>query len=278
MTVNLGAASRVGQIFQRCRNEQRAAFIPFVVAGDPNAAACVEIIAAARDGGADLIEIGIPYSDPLADGPTIQRAAQRAISRGMTFDGALALARRAKDQLADTPLIGFTYYNPVFTRGIKKTAKDFAAAGFAGIIVPDLPLEEAAPLLDAFGAQRLALTLLVAPTTPDTRAQAIAEMCTDFVYVVSRMGVTGADCQIGEIVSSQVARLRALTDKPLAIGFGVASAAHAALIASFADGVIVGSALIDRIAAAPSAAHAVEDVRQFCSEISSSCRRESVRR
>jgi tryptophan synthase alpha chain len=277
VTVDLGAPSGVGHVFHRCRDEQRAAFIPFIVAGDPGADASVEIIAAARDGGADIIEIGIPYSDPLADGPTIQRAAQRALSRGMTFDGALELARRAKDRLPETPLIGFTYYNPVFTRGVEKTAEDFAAAGFAGVIVPDLPLEEAAPLLDAFRAQRLAVTLLVAPTTPDIRAKHIAQLCTDFVYIVSRMGVTGADHQIGEIVRSQVARLRALTDKPLAVGFGVASGAHAALIASFADGVIVGSALIDRIAAAPSAAHATEDVRQFCSEISSHCRRESAR-
>jgi tryptophan synthase alpha chain len=278
MTTDLGAASSAGQVFQRCRNDERAAFIPCVVAGDPDTATSIEIITAACDGGADVIEIGIPYSDPLADGPTIQRAAQRALSRGMTFERALELARRAKDQLADTPLIGFTYYNPVFTRGLEKTAKDFAAAGFAGIIVPDLPLEEAAPLLGAFRAEHLAVTLLVAPTTPDIRARAIAELCTDFVYVVSRMGVTGADRQIGEIASSQVARLRALTNKPLAVGFGVATAEHAALIASFADGVIVGSALIDRIEAAPSVARAVEDVRKFCSEISSSCCRESIRR
>jgi tryptophan synthase alpha chain len=277
MTVDLGATSSVAAVFARCAKEQRAAFIPFIVAGDPDTGASVDIMAAVRDGGADLIEIGIPYSDPLADGPTIQRAAQRALSRGMTFDGALKVARQAKDRLPGTPLIGFTYYNPVFTRGIERTAKDFAAAGFDGIIVPDLPPSEATELLDAFRAQRLAVTLLVAPTTPDTRAREIAALCTDFVYVVSRMGVTGADRQIGEIVRSQVARLRGLTAKPLAVGFGVASGAHAALIASFADGVIVGSALIDRIAAAPSAAHAVEDVRQFCSEISSNCHREPAR-
>jgi len=277
VSVGLGTTGSVTQVFARCAKEQRAAFIPFIVAGDPDAGACVDIVAAARDGGADIIEIGIPYSDPLADGPTIQRAAQRALSKGMTFHRALGVARQAKDRLPDTPLIGFTYYNPVLTRGVSRTAKDFAAAGFDGIIVPDLPPSEAAPLLDAFHAQRVAVTLLVAPTTPDARAAAIAALCTDFVYVVSRMGVTGADRQIGEIVRSQVARLRALTAKPLAVGFGVASAAHAAFIASFADGVIVGSALIDRIAAAPSAARAVEDVRQFCSEISSSCHREPVR-
>jgi tryptophan synthase alpha chain len=278
VTAKLGALGSVASVFQRCHNENRAAFIPFIVAGDPDARSSVNIIAAAGASGADIIEIGIPYSDPLADGPTIQRAAQRALSHGMTFDGALDVALRAKDRLPDIPLIGFTYYNPVFTRGIRRTAIEFAAAGFDGIIVPDLPPSEAAPLLDAFRAQRLSVTLLVAPTTSDARATTIAALCTDFVYVVSRMGVTGADDQIGELANSQVARLRALTDKPLAVGFGVASAAHATLIASFADGVIVGSALIDRIAAAPSAALAVENVRQFCSEISSRCHREPLSR
>ena len=278
MTLGIGADHSLSGVFQRCRRERRAAFIPFVVAGDPDPEATIDIIAAACDGGADIIEIGIPYSDPLADGPTIQRAAHRAIAGGMTFDRALDVARRAKDRLPSMPLIGFTYYNPVFTRGIVRTAKDFAAAGFDGIVVPDLPLAEAVPLLQAFREQGLAVTLLVAPTTPDERASAIAALCTSFVYVVSRLGVTGASADVGEMVRSQVARLRALTDKPLAVGFGVASPAHAALIASFADGVIVGSALIDRIAAAPSAAHAVEDVRQFCSQISSHCRQETVLR
>jgi tryptophan synthase alpha chain len=278
MTLRIGADHSLSVVFERCRRERRAAFIPFVVAGDPDAAATVDIIAAACDGGADIVEIGIPYSDPLADGPTIQEAAHRAIVGGMTFDRALELARRTKNRLPATPLVGFTYYNPVFTRGIVKTAEDFAAAGFDGIIVPDLPLGEATSLLEAFHEQGLAVTLLVAPTTPDDRAQAIAALCTDFVYVVSRLGVTGAGVDVGEIIRSQVARLRALTNKPLAVGFGVASAADVALIASFADGVIVGSALIDRVAAAPSVAQAVEDVRQFCSEISSRCCQEILLR
>jgi tryptophan synthase alpha chain len=271
VTLHLGAYTRVAQVFERCRKEGRAAFIPFVVAGDPDADSCVDIIVAARDGGADIIEIGIPYSDPLADGPTIQYAAQRAISNGMNFNGALELARRANERLPETPLIGFTYYNPVLARGIERTAQDFATAGLDGIIVPDLPLIEAIPLRDAFRARQLGVNLLVAPTTSDARASAIAAQCTDFVYVVSRMGVTGADRDVGEVVRNKVTRLRALTEKPLAVGFGVASAAHAALVASFADGVIVGSALIDRIAAARTPFDAAEDVRRFCSDISLEC-------
>ncbi|MDQ6768285.1 MAG: tryptophan synthase subunit alpha [Candidatus Eremiobacteraeota bacterium] len=272
MTVKL--TGRVAQVFARCQREQRAALIPFLVAGDPNPAASLEVIAAVGESGADIIEIGIPYSDPLADGPTIQRAAQRALAQGMRFAGALELARLAKQRLPSIPLIAFTYYNPVFKRGIEQTARDFADAGFAGIIVPDLPPVEASPLLDAFRAHELSVTLLVAPTTQPERAAAIAAQCTDFVYVVSRMGVTGADRNVSEMAFRQVQRLRALTDKPLAVGFGVASAASAAAIASFADGVIVGSALIDRIAAARTPEDAVQSARRFCFELSRCCRRE----
>lgn len=264
------------QVFDRCRAQRRAAFIPFLVAGDPDATTSVELIIAAASAGADIIEIGIPYSDPLADGPTIQRAAQRALSRGMSFGGALEVARRAWDRVNGTPLIGFTYYNPVLARGLETTAADFATAGFSGIIVPDLPPMEAQPLLEAFRARRLAVTLLVAPTTRPERAATIAASCTDFVYVVSRMGVTGADRLTIEQARYQIERLRTLTDKPLAVGFGVASPSDVAAIAAHADGVIVGSALIDRIAAARTQDDAVEDVRRFCTELSQACRRQST--
>lgn len=262
-------------IFARCRAEGMAAFIPFLVAGDPDPDTCVELIAAAGQGGADLIEIGIPYSDPLADGPTIQRAAHRALSRGMTFGGALDVARRARDRVHGAQLIGFTYYNPVLRRGLERTADDFLAAGFSGIIVPDLPPMEAQPLLEAFDARGLAVTLLVAPTTTAERASAIAARCTGFVYVVSRMGVTGADRKVGEQARDQIQRLRALTPKPLGVGFGIASPADVAAVAASADGVIVGSALVDRIAAARTVDDAVEDLRRFCSQLSQACRHPS---
>ncbi len=260
-------------VFAKCKAQGRAAFIPFLVAGDPDADTSVELIVAAEQGGADLIEIGIPYSDPLADGPTIQRAAARALLRGMTFDGALDIARRARARLRNAHLVGFSYYNPVLARGLERTAKDFQKAGFCGLIVPDLPPMEAQPLLDAFTYHGLAVTLLVAPTTSAARAEAIAARCTGFVYVVSRMGVTGAERQVGEQARVRIEQLRRLTTKPLAVGFGIASPADAAAVAVIADGVIVGSALVDRIAAARNTQRAVEDLRESCFRLAQACRR-----
>ena len=276
MSSQLVAAGVQAALFADCKAQDRAAFIPFLVAGDPDADTSVELIVAAEQGGADLIEIGIPYSDPLADGPTIQRAAARALARGMTFDGALEIGRRARARLRSAQLVGFSYYNPVLTRGLERTAEDLLHAGFCGLIVPDLPPMEAQPLLDAFTGRGLAVTLLVAPTTSAARAQAIAARCTGFVYVVSRMGVTGADHEVGEQARDRIEGLRALTGKPLAVGFGIASPAQVAAIAAIADGVIVGSALVDRIAGAQNAWQAVEDLREFCLRLAQACRRSHV--
>jgi tryptophan synthase alpha chain len=247
-----------------------------LVAGDPDPASSIEFFRAVAQGGADIIEIGIPYSDPLADGPTIQRASQRALAAGMTFRHALELVARLKERVADVPLIGFTYYNPVLQFGLENTARDFASCGLSGIIVPDLPPMEAAPLLRAFTDRELSVTLLVAPTTPDERAIHIAALCTDFVYVVSRVGVTGADRKFGEQSHKRVERLRLLTDKPLAVGFGVSSPADVSDVARVADGVIVGSALVDRAASARGIQDAAHSLMSFCSELVSKCRRPTV--
>jgi tryptophan synthase alpha chain len=264
----------LGSLFQACAAAHRAAFIPFLMAGDPDetvSAACVT--AAARNGG-DLIEIGIPYSDPLADGPTIARASQRAQNNGMTIDRALCFAERCAQDNPTTALIGFSYYNPIFVRGIDRAAADFAAAGLRGIIVPDLPLGEAQPLSEAFARRGLAVTLLIAPTTPLERARRIAAQCSDFVYVVSRMGITGADASVGEDLGARIAALRMTTDKPLAVGFGVDSPQTARLVARHADGVIVGSALIDRMEAAATGEEAVVAVGDLCARLAAACSRE----
>ncbi len=268
----LVSPTKIAGIFARCRQECRAAFIPFLVAGDPDIHASVELLVACAQSGADIIEVGFPYSDPLADGPTIQASAQRALACGTSFAVALKIARRVHDRAPDTPLIGFTYYNPILVRGLKRCARDFVAAGLSGVIVPDLPPMEAMPLLEAFGAVGLAVTLLVAPTTPAGRAASIAALCSDFVYVVSRTGVTGADHGFSEGARSQVARLREFTDKPLALGFGVASPQDARAVAAFADGVIIGSALIDRLAAASTSYDAVEGAKRFCREVRVACK------
>ena len=237
--------------FERCRAQRRVALIPYLMAGDPALDRTPAFLAAACAGGADIIEIGIPYSDPLADGPTIQAAAQRSLAAGATFDGVLDMARSLDRAAVPAPLIAFTYYNPVFVRGLEKTARDLAAAGFDAAIIPDLPPDEAHDARRAFAAAGVGIVFLVAPTTPLDRVRDIARRSDGFVYVVSRMGVTGAGRAIGESVRTLVERLRPLVDKPLAVGFGVSMPEHAAAIARYADGVIVGSALIDAIAARP---------------------------
>jgi len=269
----MSSRASLGEIFTRCSETGRAAFIPFLVAGDPDVTTSRACIDAAAKNGADILEIGIPYSDPLADGPTIARASERARQAGMTFEDALRLAASSTGRNPGVAMIAFTYYNPVYVRGIERTVSELADAGLRGIIVPDLPFAEARPLREACVRHNLAATFLIAPTTPAQRAQQIAEHCSDFVYVVSRMGTTGAYAGVGEALPRRLAALRALTRKPLAVGFGVNSPAAAARIAAVADGVIVGSALIDRMEAASSAEDAVAAVGTLCSQLATACRR-----
>ena len=263
-------ANQVASVFERCAAENRAALIAYLMAGDPSLADTPALIEAAAAGGADIIELGIPYSDPLADGPTIQAAAQRSLRAGTTFDGVLAMiAKLDRDRVA-VPLIAFTYFNPVFVHGVERTAREFSASGFVGAIIPDLPPEEAGGTADAFAESGVPLTFLVAPTTPSQRIPMIAERSSGFVYVVSRMGVTGAGQTLDGSVDELVGRLRPLTDKPLAVGFGVSTPEHARAIGACADGVIVGSALIDRLS---SAADKPEAVRELCATLAIASRR-----
>jgi len=261
----------IGDAFARCRAENRAALIPYLMAGDPSPAMTPALLGAAAAGGADIIEVGIPYSDPLADGPTIQAAAQRALRAGATFDSVLAMVAALDRSVVHAPLIAFTYYNPVFVRGIERTARDLAGAGFAGAIIPDLPPEESDAAEAAFRSSGLDLPFLVAPTTPIDRVREIARRSSGFVYVVSRMGVTGAGSELGADIKELVDRLRPEVDKPLAVGFGVSTPDHVRSIAGYADGVIVGSALIDLIVRAPGREQT--EVFEFCKTLAAAARR-----
>ncbi|HEV8020858.1 MAG TPA: tryptophan synthase subunit alpha [Candidatus Lustribacter sp.] len=263
----IAAGDRLAAVFSTARSEKRAALIVYLVAGDPDAATTAAVIDAISPS-VDLIELGIPYGDPLADGPTIAAAGQRALNNGMTLDGALALASGARDRGA-APILFFTYVNPIVQYGPARFAAAARAAGALGAIVPDVPLEELAAFAPAFRAEGLAIPLLVAPTTPPERAARIAAASDGFVYIVSRLGVTsaGREPDIAWIRSS-VESLRAQTQRPLAVGFGISTPAHAAAIGAIADGVIVGSAFIDATAgrAGPAAAAAargyVEGLRE----------------
>lgn len=243
----IAAAERLAEIFARARAQGRAALIVYLVAGDPDAATTAAVIDAISPY-VDLIELGIPYGDPLADGPTIAAAGQRALGNGMTLDGALALARGARDRGA-APILFFTYVNPVVQYGAARFAAAARAAGALGAIVPDVPLEELAAFAPAFRAEGLAIPLLVAPTTPPERAARIAAESEGFVYIVSRLGVTSAGREPDVAwIGAAVAALRASTARPLAVGFGISTPAHAAAIGAVADGVIVGSAFVDATA------------------------------
>jgi tryptophan synthase alpha chain len=235
-------------LFERARNEGRAAFIPYVMAGDPDIETTEAVLHALTDAGVDAIELGIPYGDPLADGPTIAAAGQRALRRGVTTRDTLALVRRFRER-GGAPVVLFTYFNLVYQYGIDAFARDAAEAGACGVIVPDIALEEGAQLQTQLVEHGLDMPLLVAPSTRPERARRIAEQSSGFIYVVSRLGVTGAG-QAPDLspLREQIAMLRGMTDEPLAVGFGISTADHVRAVAPYVDGVIVGSAIIDAYA------------------------------
>jgi tryptophan synthase alpha chain len=250
-------------IFERCRSLDRAALIPYLMAGDPSLPQTESLLAAACEGGADIIEVGVPYSDPIADGPTISAAATRALRGGTTLDRIIAAAKRIDRSRITAPLVAFTYFNPIFVRGVERTAVDLRQAGFEAVIVADLPPEEAAPARDALLRAGLGLIMLIAPTTPAQRVPRIVELSSHFVYLVSRMGVTGAGEAPWESIESLASRVRETTAKPIAVGFGISTPDHVRRIGAVADGVVVGSALVDRIAAREGR-DAATAVRDYC--------------
>lgn len=236
----------LARAFQRARGEGRAALVPYVTAGHPTPADTPAILRMLADEGADVIELGVPFSDPLADGPTIQRSSFRAIEQGVglrwTLD-ALAGFRRERD----TPVVLFTYLNPVLHHGVDRFLEDAAAAGANGVLLTDLPVGADPGLEGRFEAAGMDLIRLVAPTTTPQRVRVIAKAARGFLYYVSRTGVTGAARELSAGLAAEVAEVRAVTDVPVAVGFGISTAGQAAQVAAIADGVVVGSALVDRL-------------------------------
>ncbi len=223
------------------------ALIPFITAGDPDLETTARALRVLDGAGADIIELGVPYSDPLADGPTIQAAATRALQRGTRLDGVLEMLSGVSPDL-QAPIILFTYYNPILNRGIDKFLSQIAAAGASGLVVPDLPLEEAEEVVTLGQKHGIEVILLVAPTTPDDRIAAIAEKSQGFIYLVSVTGVTGARSGIDSRVKDLLDKMRSLTDKPIGVGFGISQPEHARQVANWgADAVISGSAFVKRL-------------------------------
>jgi tryptophan synthase alpha chain len=257
-TTNAGA-ERIAAAF--AGRAGRAALMPYLMAGFPDLAGSRAIGEAYADGGADLVELGLPFSDPLADGPVIQMAGSRALAAGTTVDGVLEVAEALSARL---PVVLMGYANLVLARGAERFAADAAAAGASGLIVPDLPYEEAPEVLDACEAAGLALVPLVAPTTPAERLALIGARARGFVYTVSVLGTTGERAALADAFADVVARTRAHTAVPVALGFGISTPEHAAQAAAAgADGVIVGSRLVRAAAEAGSAREAADSVREL---------------
>lgn len=241
--------SRIAARFAALKRENRAGLVIFVTAGDPDAETSRAILNALPKAGADLIEIGMPFTDPMADGPAIQVGSLRALKAGMTVARLLDLVRGFRTQDRDTPLIGMGYTNPVFAYGAERFCKDAAAAGLDGLIIVDLPPEEAEELAAPARAHGLDLIRLVAPTTPDARLPHVLRETSGFVYYVSITGVTGTKTIATADAEHHVARVRRHTALPVAVGFGIKTPQGAADVARFADAAVVGSALVERIAA-----------------------------
>jgi tryptophan synthase alpha chain len=231
-------------IAARWRTLGGRALIPYLTGGFPTPAASLEVLRRVVAAGADFVEVGVPFSDPLADGPTIQRTTQAALDQGMTAAGVLTLIR---DAALDVPVIIMTYLNPVLAYGVERFVADAQAAGAAGLLLTDLPAGADPAVEAAVTRSPLALIRLVAPTTDDARLAATLSDAKGFVYLISRLGVTGARDDIPEGIETQVRRIRAVTPLPVAVGFGIGTPAQAAAAARYADGVVVGSALMDAL-------------------------------
>jgi tryptophan synthase alpha chain len=261
--------SRLASRFADLKKQGRAAFVPFIGAGDPDFETSFAILEGLPGAGADIIELGMPFTDPMADGPAVQASSLRALKQGATMDRTLDLVRKFRRGDHHTPIVLMGYYNPVHAHGTAKFIRDAAAAGADGLIIVDLPPEEDEVLRAPAGAQGLDLIRLVTPTTDDARLAKVLNGAGGFLYYVSITGVTGTKSFDTGKVRAALERIRKASDLPVAVGFGVRTPEQASAIAAFADGVVVGSAIVDRIGAVPKD-KAVAEVLEFCRALADS--------
>lgn len=263
--------SRIANSFAAAAREKRPAVIPFVTAGDPDLSFTARLIPQLAAAGADILELGVPYSDPLADGPTIQRASQRALQSGTTVSGVLEAVSGARQEGLKVPIVLLVYYNCIYRRGEERFAQEAAAAGVDGLVVPDLPLEEAGSLRQHARGAGLDLIPLVAPTSTPERLALVGQVASGFIYCVSLTGVTGARATLPPDLPEFLSRVRDASGGrvPLAVGFGVSTPDHAREVGRWADGVIVGSALVSRMEQAASAADKLQAAREFVATLRS---------
>ena len=256
----------ISRCFENLRRNQECALIPFITAGDPDLETTAKALQVLDNSGADIIELGVPYSDPLADGPVIQAAATRALARGTTLEQVLEMLKGLSPSLR-SPIILFTYYNPILYRGVDKFLGQIKDAGVAGLVVPDLPLEESAGLIKPAAEMGIDLTLLVAPTSSPERIEAIARASQGFIYLVSVTGVTGIRTQMQTRVGDLLQQIRNVTDKPIGVGFGISDPEQARQVKAWgADAAIVGSAIVKRLAEG-TPEQGLDAIAKFCQSL-----------
>lgn len=258
--------NRITRQFEESKARHETAFIPYITAGDPSLAQTEEIVLALAEAGADVVEFGVPFSDPVGDGPVIAEAAQRALAGGATLDRILALVARLRAR-TDVPILLFTYYNPLLAYGVPRFARDAASAGVDGVLCVDLPAEEADEYKAALDEAGLCTVFLVAPTTTEERLKRIVSQCSGFVYYVSRLGVTGEREDLATDLNTALARIKQHTQIPVAVGFGISTPDQARTVAGMADGVVVGSAIVRLIAQLGDRPETPEKVREFAKNL-----------
>ena len=256
------ALSRIAEVFAKLKREGKKGFIPFIVAGDPDLETTGQLLVELANSGATVIELGVPFSDPMADGPVIQRASERSLQHGFGLAAVLETAAKAR-QRTNVPIVLFSYYNPLMQYGVVNLICDAKEAGIDGVLVTDLTIEESEEFASALRAKELDLIFLVAPTSTDLRLQAIAEKATGFVYAVSRAGVTGEQADVSAAAENLVSRVRQCFDLPVAVGFGISTAEQVAKTWAYADAAVVGSAIVAEIQRCAGSADVVQRVGEF---------------
>ncbi|KAF2325281.1 hypothetical protein GH714_026100 [Hevea brasiliensis] len=255
--------------FSNLRKQGKVAFIPYITAGDPDLSTTAEALKVLDSCGSDIIELGVPYSDPLADGPVIQAAATRSLARGTNFDAITSMLKEVAPQLT-CPIALFTYYNPILKRGIEKFMFTVKDSGVKGLVVPDVPLEESELLRKEAFKNNIELVLLTTPTTPVERMKAIVEASEGFVYLVSSVGVTGARASVSDRVQTLLQDIKEATTKPVAVGFGISKPEHVKQVARWgADGVIVGSAMVKLLGEAKSPEEGLKELENLAKSLKS---------
>jgi tryptophan synthase alpha chain len=262
--------NRIERTFRRLKMNGRAALIPFVVAGDPDLETTEALVNRMAESGADIIELGVPYSDPLADGPTNQAASQRALQNGVNLQSIFRLTKKLKG--LSPPLVLMTYFNPIFQYGVKAFAGDCQRSGIAGVVIPDLPPEEARPWVEEARNSGVDTIFLAAPTSPSERIKMVSKFSRGFIYYVSLTGVTGARGKLPDELEPAVRRIKEQSQKPVAVGFGISTAEQAKEVARFADGVIVGSAVVKIIEEERTNDQRVEQVGDFIASLAGALR------